>query len=608
LDATNHNLPITGDHTMNATYSPEDNKLRLYSDVKLPRETYDNARKLGFIWAPNQQLFVAPMWTPEREDFLIDLCGDIEDEDTSLVDRAEQRSERFETYRGNRARDSEKAVAHVKSIADYIPFGQPILVGHHSERRARKDAERIGNGMAKAVKMWQQSEYWQCRAEGAIRHAKYKELPRVRANRIKKIEAEQRKTQKSIAEYKKKLNLFTDPARQSDTYKGEHEEFNGKNFIYIVLSNITDSTGVSYEDSRKLREDETLLQPMKEKAIKNLTRWIEKYQRWVDHYTNRLTYEKAMLKEQGAEGLIEKKPRPTQLPLLNYRQPEGFKIENEYSRNHIIDYPQIEMTKAEYSKIPTDYKGTKKIGKTHRIRTAIGVYLKNPPAGLNRHSYCSIFLTDAPTHEKPAEQAPAPVEMPAPRITLEPTPTAKRKETPKDIEDIKNSLKSGVKIVSAPQLFPTPEKIAWRMAGLADFGMFDRVLEPSAGTGNLLKTIGDLTAKVAVEINHNLSENLRGSMQLLDVVCGDFLEQNGNLGKFDKIIMNPPFENGADIKHIRHAMKFLKPGGRLVALCANGPRQQEQLKPLSDHWEDLPEGSFKEQGTNVNTALLVINA
>jgi len=38
--------------------------------------------------------------------------------------------------------------------------------------------------------------------------------------------------------------------------------------------------------------------------------------------------------------------------------------------------------------------------------------------------------------------------------------------------------------------------------------------------------------------------------------------------------MNPPFENGADIKHIQHAMKMLKPGGRLVAICANGPRQQ----------------------------------
>ena len=91
---------------------------------------------------------------------------------------------------------------------------------------------------------------------------------------------------------------------------------------------------------------------------------------------------------------------------------------------------------------------------------------------------------------------------------------------------------------------------------------------------------------------------------------GDFLEQNGNLGQFDRIVMNPPFENGADIKHIQHAMKMLKPGGRLVAICANGPRQQATLKPLAENsggwYEDLPAGTFASQGTNVNTALLLI--
>ncbi|MDE2019827.1 MAG: methyltransferase [Patescibacteria group bacterium] len=90
------------------------------------------------------------------------------------------------------------------------------------------------------------------------------------------------------------------------------------------------------------------------------------------------------------------------------------------------------------------------------------------------------------------------------------------------------------------------------------------------------------------------------------MVCGDFLEQNGNLGRFDKIIMNPPFSDGADIKHILHARTFLNPGGLLVAICANGPRQQEALKPIAESWEDLPAGSFKESGTGVNAALLTI--
>jgi protein-L-isoaspartate O-methyltransferase len=91
---------------------------------------------------------------------------------------------------------------------------------------------------------------------------------------------------------------------------------------------------------------------------------------------------------------------------------------------------------------------------------------------------------------------------------------------------------------------------------------------------------------------------------------GDFLQCNGDLGKFDRILMNPPFERGDDIKHIQHAVTFLKPGGRLVAICANGPRQNATLKPQAEDsggiYEPLPEGTFKEQGTGVNTALLIV--
>ena len=81
-----------GDKMMNATYSPEDNKLRLYSLHRLDPELYARVKAAGFIYAPKQELFVAPAWTPARENLLIELCGEIDDEDTSLVDRAEQRA------------------------------------------------------------------------------------------------------------------------------------------------------------------------------------------------------------------------------------------------------------------------------------------------------------------------------------------------------------------------------------------------------------------------------------------------------------------------------------------------------------------------------------
>jgi hypothetical protein len=142
---------------ISATYSPEDNKLRLYSTTRLDSETYDRVKEAGFKWAPKQELFVAPMWTPTREDLCVELAGEIGDEDTPLVERAEAKAERLEDLSERCAHDADRAHKAIHAIADGITFGRPILVGHHSERHARKDAEKIENGMRKAVECWKQS-------------------------------------------------------------------------------------------------------------------------------------------------------------------------------------------------------------------------------------------------------------------------------------------------------------------------------------------------------------------------------------------------------------------------------------------------------------------
>ena len=173
----------------------------------------------------------------------------------------------------------------------------------------------------------------------------------------------------------------------------------------------------------------------------------------------------------------------------------------------------------------------------------------------------------------------------------------------------------GVKAVSAPQLFATPPELAARMVELADIVYFHRVLEPSAGTGNLLRAILSYSEPMppevlAVEINRDLCGALAGMQNnRLCVWQGDFLTFEDAQG-FDRVIMNPPFENGADIKHIEHARGMLRDGGVLVALCADGPRQQRKLKPMAEEsggfYESLPAGTFKSAGTMVNAALLVI--
>src|ERR1019366_3731998 len=112
--------PVIEIMTMTATYSPEDNKLRLYPLSPLPKELCERARAAGLIWAPKQELFVAPAWTPGREDLLIELCGEIDDEEKSLVERQEERAERFEDYSDKREADAHQAAAAVDRIADGI--------------------------------------------------------------------------------------------------------------------------------------------------------------------------------------------------------------------------------------------------------------------------------------------------------------------------------------------------------------------------------------------------------------------------------------------------------------------------------------------------------
>lgn len=66
-------------------------------------------------------------------------------------------------------REAEASAAHasVRRIADNIPLGQPILVGHHSERKARRDIASMDAGMRKSVEATKEAEVLRRRADGA---------------------------------------------------------------------------------------------------------------------------------------------------------------------------------------------------------------------------------------------------------------------------------------------------------------------------------------------------------------------------------------------------------------------------------------------------------
>lgn len=84
---------------------------------------------------------------------------------SNFHERKEARLEAFQRLAQSNEKLSVSAYEQAKEIGSYIPMGQPILVGHHSERRHRRDLERIDNNMRKSVEASQKAEYYSQRAE-----------------------------------------------------------------------------------------------------------------------------------------------------------------------------------------------------------------------------------------------------------------------------------------------------------------------------------------------------------------------------------------------------------------------------------------------------------
>lgn len=241
------------------TYSVEDNKIRLYPDGvrfddHLGDEEYAKFKKLGFKWAGKQECFVCPRWTPQAEDYALGLCGELEDEDYSAEERAADRAERFEGYR-------EKRFGEATGGADRFEAG-PQVFGNQSRARAERQARKHDRFRRGAVSRWSKAEYWQQRTAGVIAHALYKADPAVRRSRILTLEAERREI---ISRY----TPNSDPPKY----------FQDGDVLKVIV-------GAKGRGAYPV-------------TVANLPAIQEAYRRWVEHYDNRIAYERAQLGEEG---------------------------------------------------------------------------------------------------------------------------------------------------------------------------------------------------------------------------------------------------------------------------------------------------------------------
>jgi hypothetical protein len=436
-----------------ATYSPEDNKLRLYPSARLEADVYERVKAAGFKWAPKQELFVAPAWSCGREDLLLELCGDIEPEEMTMAERAELKAERLAGYAEKRLSERNAYHRAADRYSERFADGQPILAGHHSERSARVAQKRIESAMSQAAKRERVAKTHLYRAEGALANANHKNSARVRAGRIETL-----------------LKDYRDQCRTEKQYRENLAGWEVSDTQEKVMAWINTGDRLSYDARRKLTDAPEGWEDMRTNRINAYTRALQpgsSLHRWKEHLINRLGYERSLLGtvarydgdvtpgvvqvfartwgvdtpkavkdgddisltaasdlppfiSENDAGVIlspdawldlfqalgyeppKKVHASTAPPLLNIDAP-SFQCFKMYGRNKELETLEtVRVTKAQYAKAGLDYKGTRP-SPCGQFRFRVGIKRHFMPC--DKPAYCSplvaVFLIDQKAHPMP---------------------------------------------------------------------------------------------------------------------------------------------------------------------------------------------------------------
>lgn len=175
--------------------------------------------------------------------------------------------------------------------------------------------------------------------------------------------------------------------------------------------------------------------------------------------------------------------------------------------------------------------------------------------------------------------------------------------------------------------FPTPVKIVDEMIEIAGLKPDSIMLESSAGTGRILdearKIINSLDNFVVIELNESRQQVLRSKGYRVDFggTFEDSLKDPEILKKLkrcDKVVINPPFKNDMDVKHLLISYMVCADKADIVSIMQENSLYynrsihrvfKEFLNLIGkDAYEikSLPAGSFKSEMTTVDTVIIHI--
>jgi hypothetical protein len=177
-------------------------------------------RPHGFRWFPSLGCLgiqrsrdrAAQMWRINGAKDALEAAGwtvdVVTDEDTARPfaeaeadreQRAEDRAERLTGAAGRAQAASEAGYRRAREIAEHIPPGQPVLRGHHSEGRHRRDLARMDAGERKFIGEGQRAERLAERAGTAAGYSERRNDPARTLRRIEKLQADRRRVERSLS-------------------------------------------------------------------------------------------------------------------------------------------------------------------------------------------------------------------------------------------------------------------------------------------------------------------------------------------------------------------------------------------------------------------------
>lgn len=167
------------------------------------------------------------------------------------------------------------------------------------------------------------------------------------------------------------------------------------------------------------------------------------------------------------------------------------------------------------------------------------------------------------------------------------------------------------------QFFETPPDVAdWLVMLVGGIHEHDKVLEPSAGRGALVKAIHRSCPDAVVDCYEMMPENkeLLAGLEGINIIGNDFTKST--IGKkYTKIIANPPFSGNQDIRHVRMMYDMLEQGGTLASITSAHWEFAEEktcrdfrqwLEDVGGATYEIESGAFKESGTGIRTLAIVI--